>query len=115
MTNKLEERRANRLAEKPVPAEERLLLSKLVPAQALGKRDIMVILAQIVFPLTERESFVIASVWLGITGTLFLAYGLPGRENGPVRWFTPGLTCGLIRAFVFTPRALVVSERTCGS
>jgi hypothetical protein len=63
----------------------------------------MVILAHIVLPPTERESFVIASVLLGIIGTLFLAYDLLGRENGPLRWFTLGLTCGLIRALVFTP------------
>ena len=61
------------------------------------------ILAQIVLPPTERESVVIASVLLGIRGTLFLAYDLLRRENGPVRWFTPGLTCGLLRALVFTP------------
>jgi hypothetical protein len=62
-----------------------------------------VILAQIVLPPTEIESFVIASVLLGIIGTHVLAYDLPGRENGPLCWFTPGLTCGLIRALVFTP------------
>jgi hypothetical protein len=63
----------------------------------------MVILAHIVLPPTERESSVIASVLLGIIDTLFLAYDLLGCENGPVRWFTLGLTCGLIRALVFTP------------
>ena len=62
-----------------------------------------VILAQIVLPPTEIESFVIASVLLGIIGTLILAYNLPGRENGPLRWFTLDLTCGLIRVLVFTP------------
>ena len=51
----------------------------------------------------RQESFVIASVLLGIKGTLFLTYDLLGRENGPVRRFTRGLTCGLIRALVFTP------------
>ncbi len=43
----------------------------------------MEILAQIVLPPTERESVVIASVLMGIRGTLFQAYDLPGRENGP--------------------------------
>jgi K+ transporter len=62
-----------------------------------------VILVQIVLSPTERESVVIASVLLGITGTLFLTYGQLGRENGPVRWFTLDLTCGLLRALVFTP------------
>jgi len=62
-----------------------------------------VILAQIVLPPTDIGSFVIASVLLGIIGTLFLAYDLLRRENGPVRWFTLGLTCGLLRALVFTP------------
>ncbi len=62
-----------------------------------------VILAQIVLPPTARESFVIASVLLGIIGTLSLAYDLLGRENGPVRQFTLGLSCGLLRALVFTP------------
>jgi hypothetical protein len=63
----------------------------------------MVILAHIVLPPAERESFVITNVWLGVRGTLFLAYDLPGRKHGPVRRFTPGLTCGLLRARAFTP------------
>jgi hypothetical protein len=41
-----------------------------------------VILAQIVLPSTERESFVIASVLMGIIGILFLGCDLSGRENG---------------------------------
>jgi hypothetical protein len=31
-------------------------------------------------------------------GTLFLAYDLLGRENGPLRWFTFVITCGLVSA-----------------
>lgn len=43
----------------------------------------MVILAQIVLPPAERESFGIVSVLLGIRGTRFLTYGQLGREDGP--------------------------------
>src|SRR5437868_1572482 len=60
----------------------------------------MIILAQITFPPTAIDYFVIASVLFAIIGTLFLAYDLLGRENGPLRWFTLVLSCALVSAFV---------------
>jgi hypothetical protein len=60
----------------------------------------MMILAQITLPPTTVDYFVIASVLLAIIGTLFLAYDLLGRENGPLRWFTLVITCGLVSGFV---------------
>ncbi len=56
--------------------------SRICVYQPLAK---YVILAQIVLAPTATESVVIASVVLGIRGTLFLAYDLLGRGNGPVR------------------------------
>ncbi len=58
----------------------------------------MMILAQIDLPSKALDYFVIASVLLAIIGTLFLAYDLLGRENGPLRWFTLVITCGLVSA-----------------
>ena len=58
----------------------------------------MLILGQIALPQTTIDIFVIASVLLAIIGTLFLAYDLLGRENGPLRWFTLVITCGLVSA-----------------
>src|SRR5258706_7951556 len=60
----------------------------------------MMILAQIALPPKATDGFVIASVLLGILGTLFLAYDLLGRENGPLRWFTLVMICGLVSAIV---------------
>ena len=56
----------------------------------------MLILAQIPLPQTIIDILVIASVLFAIIGTLFLAYDLLGRENGPLRWFTLVITCGLV-------------------
>ena len=61
----------------------------------------MMILAQTVLPPKSIDYFVIASVLLAIIGTLFLAYDLLGRENGPLRWFTLVLSCGLVSALIF--------------
>src|SRR5437879_11593686 len=58
----------------------------------------MLILAQIALTQTEIDYFVIASVLFATIGTLFLAYDLLGRENGPLRWFTLVITCGLVSA-----------------
>src|SRR6266480_3621881 len=58
----------------------------------------MLILGQIALPQTTIDIFVIASVLLAIIDTLFLAYNLLGRENGPLRWFTLVITCGLVSA-----------------
>jgi hypothetical protein len=62
----------------------------------------MMILAQIDLPPMTVDYFVIASVLLAIIGTLFLAYDLLGRENGPLRWFTLVIICGLVSALVLT-------------
>ena len=68
MTNQPEERRANRLAEKPVQARLRLLYQSWFQRKHQEKES-MVILAHIVLPPTERESVVIASMLLGRVGT----------------------------------------------
>src|SRR5436305_13005707 len=60
----------------------------------------MLILAQIPLSQTIIDYLVIASVLLAIIGTLFLAYDLLGRENGPLRWFTLVITCGLVSAVI---------------
>ena len=62
------------------------------------EKETMMILAQIDLPSKALAYFVIASVLLAIIGTLFLAYDLLGRENGPLRWFTLVITCGLVSA-----------------
>jgi hypothetical protein len=64
------------------------------------EKESMMILAQIDLPPTTVDYFVIASVLLAIIGTLFLAYDLLGRENGPLRWFTLVITCGLVSGLV---------------
>jgi hypothetical protein len=60
----------------------------------------MLILAQVALAPKEIDILVIASVLLAIVGTLFLAYDLLGRENGPLRWFTLVLTCGFVSALI---------------
>lgn len=60
----------------------------------------MMILAHIDLPSKVIDYFVIASVLLAITGTLFLAYDLLGRENGPLRWFMLVITCGMVSGFI---------------
>ena len=60
----------------------------------------MMILAQIALPSKAADSFVIVGVLLAILGTLFLAYDLLGRENGPLRWFTLVIICGLVSALL---------------
>src|SRR5205809_3780587 len=62
------------------------------------EKESMMILAQIDLPSKALDYFVIASMLLAIIGTLFLAYDLLGRENGPLRWFTLVITCGLVSA-----------------
>src|SRR6266513_1880781 len=71
------------------------------------EKESMMILAQIDLPSKALDYFVIASVLLAIIGTLFLAYDLLGRENGPLRWFTLVLTCGIVSALIFVPVALL--------
>jgi len=68
------------------------------------------ILAQIDLPQTTIDIFVIASVLLAIIGTLFLAYDLLGRENGPLRWFTLVIICGLISALIIGTIVTIVSR-----
>ena len=58
----------------------------------------MLVLPQIPLPQKIIDIFVIASVLLAMIGTLFLAYDLLGRENGPLRWFTLVIICGLVSA-----------------
>jgi hypothetical protein len=67
----------------------------------------MIGLAGIVLPPQALHSFTLIGVLLATTGTLFLAYDLLGRENGPLRWFTLVLTCGIVSALIFVPVALL--------
>src|SRR5436305_6803303 len=62
------------------------------------ENETMIGLASIVLPPLAPQSFTLISVLLGTIGTLFLAYDLLGRENGPLRWFTLVITCGLVSA-----------------
>ena len=68
----------------------------------------MLILAQITLPTLALHSFTLSGVLLATLGTLFLAYDLLGRENGPLRWFTLVLTCGLLSALIFVPVATFI-------
>jgi len=63
----------------------------------------MIGLARIVLPPLALNSLTLSGVLLATTGTLFLAYDLLGRENGPLRWFTLVMTCGLVSALIFVP------------
>jgi hypothetical protein len=67
------------------------------------------VLARIVLPPLALESFTLIGLLLATMGALFLAYDLLGRENGPLRWFTLVLTCGLVSALVFVPVAMLDS------
>lgn len=67
----------------------------------------MVLFGHIALPSTTLDSLIIMSVFLAIIGTLFLAYDLLGRENGPLRWFTFVITCGLVSAVVLGTIATV--------
>jgi hypothetical protein len=67
----------------------------------------MIGLVGIVLPPLALHSFTLIGVLLATTGTLFLAYDLLGRENGPLRWFTLVLTCGIVSALIFVPLALL--------
>src|SRR5947209_17998655 len=64
-------------------------------------------LAGIILPPLALQSFTLIGVLLATTGTRFLAYALLGRQNGPLRWFTLVLTCGIISALIFVPLALL--------
>jgi hypothetical protein len=65
------------------------------------------LLANIVLSPLALESITFIGLLLATMGTLFLAYDLLGRENGPLRWFTLLLTCGLVSALVFVPVAII--------
>jgi hypothetical protein len=68
----------------------------------------MVLFGHIALPSMTVDSLIIMSVFLAIIGTLFLAYELLGRENGPLRWFTFVITCGLVSALVLGTIATVL-------
>ncbi|HYU72731.1 MAG TPA: hypothetical protein VEL31_08620 [Ktedonobacteraceae bacterium] len=70
----------------------------------------MVVLAQIALPPKVADSFVIASVLLAMIGTLFLAYDLLGRENGPLRWLTLVMICGLVSALVLATTDTILEK-----
>jgi hypothetical protein len=58
----------------------------------------VVLFGHIALPSTTLDILIIMSVFLARIGTLFLAYDLLGRENGPLRWFTFVISCGLVSA-----------------
>ncbi len=68
----------------------------------------MMMLAHIVLPPLALHSFTLSGVLLATLGTIFLAYDLLGRENGPLRWFTLVLTCGIVSTLIFVPVATFV-------
>ncbi len=70
----------------------------------------MMILAQVALPQKEIDILVIASVLLAIIGTLFLAYDLLGRENGPLRWLTLVLTCGFVSALILGIIGMILTK-----
>jgi hypothetical protein len=63
----------------------------------------MVILAQIDLPPLALHSLTLSGVLLATVGAIFLAYDLLGRENGPLRWFTLVMTCGIVSTLIFVP------------
>src|SRR5919206_4699374 len=60
----------------------------------------MFVFAEIALPPVALDSLIIASVFLAIVGTLYLAYDLLGRQHGPLQWLTLVITCGLVSTFV---------------
>jgi hypothetical protein len=63
----------------------------------------MMVLARVVLPPLALHSLTLIGVLLATLEAIFLAYDLLGRENGPLRWFTLVVTCGLLSALVFVP------------
>ena len=74
------------------------------PHEEKGTR---LLLADMVLSPLALESITFLGVLLATIGSLFLAYDLLGRENGPLRWFTLVLTCGFVSALVFVPVAII--------
>jgi hypothetical protein len=68
----------------------------------------MVVLARIVLPPLALHSLTLSGVLLATLGAIFLAYDLLGRENGPLRWFTLVITCGLLSALILVPVVTLV-------
>jgi hypothetical protein len=68
----------------------------------------MVVLAHIVLPPIALDSILIISVLLAVIGTLYLAYDLLGRQQGPLQWLTLVITCGLVSALVLGSLAPVI-------
>src|SRR5437764_2336248 len=60
----------------------------------------MVVLAEIVLSPIALDSILIISVLLAVVGTLYLAYDLLGRQQGPLQWLTLIITCGLVSCLV---------------
>ncbi|MDQ6661280.1 MAG: hypothetical protein M3Z24_09980 [Chloroflexota bacterium] len=60
----------------------------------------MVVLTDIVLPPIALDSFILISVLFAIIGTLYLAYDLLGRQDGPLSWLTLIITCGLVSALI---------------
>jgi hypothetical protein len=68
----------------------------------------MIVLAHIVLPPIALDSILIISVLLAIIGTLYLAYDLLGRQQGPLQWLTLVITCGLVSALVLGSLAPII-------
>jgi hypothetical protein len=77
------------------------------PGQALEKGTV-ILFARIDLPPLVLHSFALIAVFLVAIGTLFLAYDLLGRENGPLRWFTLVMTCGIVSTLIFVPVVTVI-------
>ena len=68
----------------------------------------MAVLAEILLPPVALDCFVITSVLLAVVGTLYLAYDLLGRKDGPLQWLTLIITCGLVNALVLGPVGTII-------
>src|SRR5436305_12102770 len=75
----------------------------------------MIVLAELVLSPIALDTILIMSILLGIIGPLYLAYDLFGRENGPLRWFTLVITCGLVSASVLGIVGSILNQLVKGS
>src|SRR5207248_4068734 len=72
------------------------------------EKETMAVLAEILLPPVALDCFVITSVLLAVVGTLYLAYDLLGRKDGPLQWLTLIITCGLVNALVLGPVGTII-------
>jgi hypothetical protein len=72
------------------------------------EKETMMVLARVVLPPLALHSLTLSGVLLATVGAIFLAYDLLGRENGPLRWFTLVMTCGIVSTLIFVPVVTLV-------